>query len=82
MSVNRAALFRLATNGRLERAVRAVPQGERRAWRAASRYVAGATFDDAVQVARELDQQGVGSSIDQFGELVRDAQIAERVAAD
>ena len=41
MGVDRAALFRLATSERLERAVKRVPGGEAAAWRAASRYVAG-----------------------------------------
>jgi proline dehydrogenase len=74
-------LFRLATSTRLERAARAAPLGERLAWRAASRYVAGTTAAAAAQVARELRDRGVGSSIDQFGELVQDSATAERVAA-
>lgn len=82
MSVDRALLFRLATSVRFERAVRAVPQGERLAWRAASRYVAGTAASDAVRLARELNERGVASSIDQFGELVDDATVAERVRVD
>ncbi len=82
MSVSRAVIFRLATSARLERALRAVPRSERRAWRAASRYVAGTSFADACGVAQVLHERGVGSSIDQFGELVRDTSKAERVAAD
>ena len=82
MSATRAVLLRLATSARLERAVRAVPAGERYARRAASGYVAGTTFADAVGVVRELDQRGVSSSLDQFGEQVRCAATAERVAAD
>ncbi len=49
MPADRAILFRLATSARLESAVRAAPPGERLAWRAASRYVAGTT---AVAAAR------------------------------
>lgn len=82
MSASRAILFRLATSSRLERAMRALPPGERAAWRAASRYVAGTTVADAARVVRELSDRGVGSSVDQFGELVRDTETAERVAAD
>lgn len=41
VGVDRAVLFRLATNERLERTVKAMPGGNARAWRAASRYVAG-----------------------------------------
>lgn len=81
MPADRAILFRLATSTRLERAARAAPLGERMAWRAASRYVAGATAAAAVQVAGELRDRGVASSIDQFGELVQDTVTADRVAA-
>jgi EAL domain-containing protein (putative c-di-GMP-specific phosphodiesterase class I) len=35
----------------------------------------------AARAARELRARGVGSSIDQFGELVRDTATAGRVAA-
>lgn len=82
MPAGRAILFRLATSTRLERAVRAAPLGERQAWRAASRYVAGTTAADAFRVAQELHGRGVGSGIDQFGELVTDTLTADRVAAD
>jgi proline dehydrogenase len=78
---DRAILFRLATSTRLERAARAAPLGERLAWRAACRYVAGTTAAAAAQVASQLRDRGVGSSIDQFGELVQDTAAAERVAA-
>lgn len=79
MSVSRDVLFRLVTNERLERVVRSVPPGERLAWKAASRYVAGGTVEDAVRVARGLHQRGVACTIDQFGELVRDPAVARRV---
>jgi proline dehydrogenase len=81
MPADRAILFRLATSTRLERAARAAPLGERLAWRAASRYVAGTTAAAAARVARELQDRGVGSSIDQFGELVQDAATAGQVTA-
>ncbi len=81
MPADRAILFRLATSTRLERAVRAAPPGERLAWRAASRYVAGTTAAAAARVAWELRGRGVGSSIDQFGEQVQDTATVERVAA-
>lgn len=48
----------LATSRRLERAVRAAPLGERLAWRAASRYVAGTTAAAAIQVAEALAALG------------------------
>lgn len=82
MSIDRAIVFRMATSSRFERFVRTVPQCANLAWRAASRYVAGTTADDAFEVVRELHGSGVGSSIDQFGELVTEASSAEQVAAD
>ena len=81
MSTDRVILFRLATSQRLERAVRAAPLGERLAWRAASRYVAGTTATAAIQAAQSLHERGMGSSIDQFGELVGDTTTAEQVTA-
>ncbi|MCW2907254.1 MAG: proline dehydrogenase [Actinomycetia bacterium] len=81
MPADRAILFRLATSPRLERAARAAPMGERLAWRAASRYVAGTTATAAARVARKLGERGAGSSIDQYGELVQDTATAGRVAA-
>ena len=82
MAADRAILFRLATSERLERAVRRAPAGERLAWRAAARYVAGQDPAAAVQRARELAAAGIAASLDLFGELVRDTAVADRVAAD
>ncbi|HEY2241776.1 MAG TPA: proline dehydrogenase family protein [Streptosporangiaceae bacterium] len=81
MALDRAILFRLATSERLERAVRRAPSGERLAWRAASRYVAGSDAAAAVQRARDLAGDGVAASLDLFGELVRDPAEADRVTA-
>jgi hypothetical protein len=39
MGLDRTALLRLATNERLERAVKRAPGGEAAAWRAASRLL-------------------------------------------
>ena len=82
MALDRTILFRLATSARFERAVRAVPGGASAAWLAAARYVAGTTADDAFRVAGRLATDGVGSSIDLFGELVRDRGTADGVAAE
>ena len=82
MSIDRTVLFRLATSTRLERSVRAVPWGEKVAWRAASRYVAGATLEEGRRVVADLHGRGVASSVDQFGELVEDAGIAAQVGED
>lgn len=82
MSVRRSIVFGLATSTSFEHAVRMVPLGERVAWRAASRYVCGTEPSQAWQVARRLQLQGVGASVDQFGEQVSDPATAEGVAAD
>ncbi|NIJ14634.1 proline dehydrogenase [Saccharomonospora amisosensis] len=82
MSIDREILFRLATSSRFERIVRSVPRGREMAWRAASRYVAGTSFGDAVRQVRDLHTHGVAGSIDQFGELVSHPPVAERVADD
>lgn len=82
MSIDRAILFRLATNTRLERIVKTVPWGQDMAWRAASPYVAGTAADDAIRAAQELSARNVASSIDQFGELVDDPTVAQRVTDD
>ncbi len=78
--MRRRLLFALATNATFERAVRTVPGGEARAWRAARRYVAGREAGDAVAVAERLAAAGLGTSIDLFGERVTARAEAERVA--
>jgi proline dehydrogenase len=80
--IDRPLLFQLATSSRFEHAVRALPYGDRLAWHAASRYVSGRTARDALALALELHQRGIGVSIDQFGESVREGGVAEIVAAD
>lgn len=80
MGLDRVVLFRLATSAQLERAVRSLPGGERAAWRAASRYVAGRSRSEALAAADRLAAEGHGVSIDLFGELVTDVQAASEVA--
>jgi proline dehydrogenase len=80
MGYDRALLLHLATSRRLERTVKAVPGGERAAWRAASRYVAGPALSDALAVADTLLASGHSVSIDLFGERIADAAVADRVA--
>lgn len=72
----------MVTNAPLERAVRRLPPLRARAERAARRYVAGTTRDEAFEVVRRLDGQGMTASIDLFGELVTDRAEAERTAAE
>jgi proline dehydrogenase len=78
--VPRPILFKLATSERFERAVRGAPGGNRVAYTLATRYVAGATVDDALATARRLAAQGIDASIDFFGENVTDPGEADRVA--
>jgi proline dehydrogenase len=80
MGLDRTLLLHLATSQRLERAVKATPGGERAAWRAASRYVAGATQAEALAVAGTLFAAGHAVSIDLFGERVADPALADRAA--
>lgn len=79
-SPSRRALFALATSRRFERLVRGVSRD--RAERAARRYVAGTTRDDAFEVARALDSRGMAATIDLFGEAVRDPAEAARVTGE
>ena len=76
----RRALLALATSAAWERAVRAVPGGERGAHRLARGYVAGTRPQDAVACAHRLAAAGLASSIDFFGENVSDPIEADRVA--
>ena len=76
----RRVLFALATSDGFERAVDAAPPARMLARRLASRYVAGATADDALATARRLGADGVLSSIDFFGENVTDPREADEVA--
>jgi len=81
-ALDRAVLFRVATSETLERAVKALPLGEAAAWRAASRYVAGRTRDQALATAAGLLERGHAVSVDLFGERVRDPAAGDRVLAD
>ncbi len=80
VSIDRTLLFHLATSTRLERTIKAVPGGEDAAWRAASRYVAGRTRQEALRTAGGLLTAGHGVSVDLFGELVTEPAEADRVA--
>jgi proline dehydrogenase len=82
MRLDRRVLFRLATSTRFEAAARALPGGETAAWQAASRYVAGTTISAALERTRALGARGVASSIDLFGEQVRDPAVAARAARE
>jgi proline dehydrogenase len=70
----------VATKPGWERAVRAVPGGERAAYRLARGYVAGPRPEDALDCADRLAAAGLASSIDFFGENVSDPIDADRVS--
>jgi proline dehydrogenase len=82
VGLDRAVLLRLATSTRFERAVKQVLGGEAAAWRAASRYVAGRSLEEALPATADLLEQGNGVSVDLFGERVRDPAEADRVVDD
>jgi proline dehydrogenase len=82
VGLKRAVLFRLATSGRLERAVKAVPWAEAAAWRAASRYVAGRCRAQALATATTLLERGHAASVDLFGERLSDPAAADSVVED
>jgi len=76
----RRALLVLAASARWERAVRALPGGERVAYRLARPYIGGARIEDALSCAQRLAAAGLASSIDFFGEDVDEPIAANRVA--
>jgi proline dehydrogenase len=82
MRADRAILFKLATNERLEQLVKTFPGGEQAAYQAASRYVAGRTRDEALTTVADVLAQGHGVSVDLFGELSTSTTDARRVADD
>jgi proline dehydrogenase len=75
----RRALVGLAMSSGWERVVRAVPGGERAAYRLARGYVAGTRPEEALACAHRLAAVGLASSIDFFGENVSDPTQADRV---
>jgi proline dehydrogenase len=78
-NLKRRALFGLATGAAFERAVRALPRAEARAWRSARRYVAGRDVADAIAVTHRLRAAGLHASVDLFGERTSAARAAEVV---
>jgi proline dehydrogenase len=80
IGLDRAVLFRLATNEAFKRLVRRAPGGEARAWRAASRYVAGTSEESARSLSLELADRGIGASLDFFGERAGDPSLARSTA--
>jgi proline dehydrogenase len=81
-SFRRRVLFGLATSDRFERLVSRTPPAQARAYAAARRYVAGTTIGDAVHLAGQLQDQGMATSIDCFGEQVTRTAEAEAATRD
>lgn len=78
-SLRRRALFHLAMSERFETTVRRRLRAEELAWRRGRRYVAARDEEGAFAVARTLAARGFATSIDLFGEHVRDPHEARAV---
>ena len=52
------------------------------AWRAASRFVAGHTIDEAITAIRSLNSRGIAATLDHLGESVTNEAEARRAADD
>jgi len=52
------------------------------AWRAASRFVAGESVEDAIRVVRELNAKGIHATLDHLGEHTSTAQEADKATDD
>lgn len=52
------------------------------AWRAASRFVAGSSIQDAVQVARDLNGKGINVTMDHLGEATTTPEEAIKATQD
>jgi proline dehydrogenase len=50
------------------------------AWRAASRFVAGATIQDAIRIVQELNARGINATLDRLGEHTSTAEEANNAA--
>jgi proline dehydrogenase len=50
------------------------------AWRAASRFVAGETIQDAIRAVRELNAKGINATLDQLGEHTSTVEEANTAA--
>lgn len=50
------------------------------AWKAASRFVAGSTIEDAIRVVRALNEKGIHATLDQLGEHTTTPEEANRAA--
>lgn len=79
--LRRRALYALATNDALESAARSNRVTEELAYRAAIRYVAGRTLDEAIGTVRRLVGEGLRVCLDLFGEGVDDERRLREIVA-
>jgi proline dehydrogenase len=77
--LRRRLLYRLATDERFEALVGSNERTRGLALRAARRYVAGRTLDEALPTVHRLVAAGLGVSLDVFGEGVDDESAASAV---
>jgi len=52
------------------------------AWRAASRFVAGESIEDAIRAVRELNAKGINATLDHLGEHTSTTDEAEKATED
>lgn len=50
------------------------------AWKAASRFVAGSSIDEAIRVVKTLNEKGINATLDQLGEHTSTPEEANRAA--
>lgn len=50
--------------------------------RAASRFIAGETLDDAIRVVRQLNQKGINATLDHLGEHTSNPEASRRATQD
>jgi proline dehydrogenase len=80
--LRRRVLYGLATSEMFEALVDTSERARGLAYRAAGRYVAGRTVDEALPTVRRLLGAGLGVSLDAFGEGLDDEGAASRVVDD
>ena len=52
------------------------------AWRAASRFIAGERIEDAIRAIKELNEQGINATLDNWGEHTSTTDEADRATQD
>ena len=73
MSILRDIFLKMSTSARMHDFVVRFPLSRR----VSRRFVAGETLDEAIQVVKTLNAQGLGVTFDQLGESVSQAESAK-----